>query len=123
MTADRITLAGMRFEGHLGAGSEERSGPQLVEVDLDVEADLSAAARSDVLADTVDYAPLIELTRRIVEGGTYALLERVAGAIAEGALAADPRIEALTVRVRKLAVPMDLDIDHAQVELRRDRLS
>ena len=118
---DRITLTGMRFEGHLGAGAEERALSQLVEVDLEVEADLSAAARSDSLEDSVDYAPLIELTRRTVEDGSFALLERLAGAIAEAVLAADARIEALTVRVRKLALPMDVDIDHAQVELRRER--
>jgi 7,8-dihydroneopterin aldolase/epimerase/oxygenase len=117
---DRITLTGMRCEGRLGVSPEERAFPQLVEVDLEIEADLASAADSDALADTIDYGPLAELTQRLVETGSYHLLEGLAGAIARGALeAAD--IHAVTVRVRKLAVPMDMDMDHAQVEIRRQR--
>ena len=118
---DRITLAGMRFECRLGVSEDERALPQLVEVDLEVEADLDAAARSDALGDTVDYGPLVERTGRVVESGSFSLLERLGGAIVKAAFEADPAIEAVTVRVRKLAVPMDVDMDHAQVELRRER--
>lgn len=118
---DRITLSSMRCEGRLGATEEERAFPQLVEVDLEVEADLAAASDSDALSDTVDYGPLVELTTRIVEGGSFRLLEGLAGAIARGALGASSKIRAVTVRVRKLAVPMDVDMDHAQVEIRRER--
>lgn len=120
---DRITLAGMRFEGRLGATEEERSMPQLVEVDVDIEADLSAAAASDALEDTVDYGPLVELAERTVQAGRFRLIEGMAGAIATACLSADAGIAAVTVRVRKLAVPMDVDMDHAQVELRRQRLA
>lgn len=122
---DRITLTGMRYEGRLGASDDERAWPQLVEVDLEVEASLWAAAGSDALDDTVDYGPLVELTARTVEAGSYKLLEALAGAIIERAFLLSPRIEAVTVRVRKLAVPLDVDMDHAQVELtrRRDSMS
>ena len=118
---DRITLSSMRFECLLGATEEERTFPQLVEIDLVLEADLSAAAASDALADTVDYGPLVALTEQIVEGGSYNLLEGLAGALATGVLQRSARVEAVTVRVRKLAVPMDVSIDHAEVELRRER--
>ena len=118
---DRITLSSMRFECLLGATEEERTFPQLVEIDLVLEADLSAAAVSDALADTVDYGPLVALTEQIVEGGSYNLLEGLAGALATGVLQRSARVEAVTVRVRKLAVPMDVSIDHAEVELRRER--
>jgi dihydroneopterin aldolase len=118
---DRITLSSMRLEGRLGVSEEERALPQLVEVDLEVEVDLSAASESDQLADTVDYGPLVETTTRTVEAGGYRLLEGLAGAIASGALASSGRIAAVTVRVRKLAVPLDIDMDHAQVEIRRER--
>jgi len=120
---DRIVLTGMRFEGRHGATEEERAFPQLLEVDLEVEADLDEAARTDALEDTIDYGPLVELTRRTVEGSSYHLLEAIAGAVAVAALAAAPSATAVTVRVRKLAVPLDVDMDHAQVELRRERAS
>ena len=118
---DRITLSSMRYEGLLGVSEEERALPQLVEIDLVVEADLSTAAASDALVDTVDYAPLVRLTERTVEGGAFRLLEGLAGALARDALALSPAIAAVTVRVRKLAVPMDVSMDHAEVEIRRQR--
>jgi 7,8-dihydroneopterin aldolase/epimerase/oxygenase len=118
---DRITLSGMRYEGRLGATDEERELPQLLEVDLEIELDLSAAAASDALEDTVDYGPLVELTAHAVETGSHKLLEALAGTIIEGALRSSPRIDAVIVRVRKLAVPLDADMDHAQVELQRRR--
>jgi dihydroneopterin aldolase len=118
---DRITLSSMRLEGYLGVSEEEQALPQLVEVDLEVETDLSAASESDALADTVDYGPLVESTIRTVENGSHRLLEGLAGAIARSALESSARIAAVTVRVRKLAVPMDVDMDHAEVEIRRER--
>lgn len=118
---DRITLSGIRCEGRLGATVDERSMPQLVEVDLEVEADLAAASETDALADTIDYVPLIEVIVRTVEQGSFALLEGLAGAIVREAMRASSHIDAITVRVRKLAVPLDADLDHAQVEIRRTR--
>jgi dihydroneopterin aldolase len=117
---DRILLQAMRFEGHLGAGDEERAYPQEIEVDLEVEADLAAAGASDDLTDTIDYGPLIELCRRVVEDGSFHLLEGIAAAITSAVLASS-RASAVTVRVRKLAVPVDADLDFAQVEIHRER--
>ncbi len=118
---DRITLSSMRYEGLIGASEEERIFPQMLEVDLEVEVDLTTASVSDALIDSVDYGLLVMLTERIVEGSTYTLLEGLAGAIASAALEVSPSIEAVTVRIRKLAVPMDVSMDHAQVEIRRER--
>lgn len=118
---DTITLAGMRFEGCHGVTDEERALPQLLEVDLEVRLDLEAAARTDDLDATVDYGPLIDIVRSVIEDGRQRLLEAVAGAILEGVLGADARTLGATVRVRKLAVPVDADLDFAQVTLSRER--
>ena len=42
---DTILLQGIRLEGRHGASDDERSLPQMLEVDLEVEADLRAAGR------------------------------------------------------------------------------
>jgi dihydroneopterin aldolase len=118
---DRITLSSMRYEGLIGATEEERLFPQMLEVDLVVEADLSAAAASDALGDTIDYGPLVALTERTVEGGRFTLLEGLAGRLASSVLDAAPAVAAVTVRVRKLAVPMDVSMDFAEVEIHRER--
>jgi len=118
--SDRITLSGMRFEGHHGVGEEERFLPQPIEVDLEVEADLSRAGRTDDVADTIDYGPLVALCAGVVERDSCRLLEAIAATIAERVLDTTPAL-AVTVRVRKLAVPLDADMDWAQIELRRER--
>lgn len=117
---DRITLQAMRFEGHHGVSEEERAFPQPLEVDLVVETDLSRAGRTDDVADTIDYGPLIGLVGGIVERGSFRLLEAIAATIADRVLDTTPA-SAVTVRVRKLAVPVDADLDWAQIELRRER--
>ena len=118
---DRISLRGMRFEGHHGVSDEERELPQLIEVDIELQADLAAAARSDALEDTIDYGPLVEIARSVVEDERCRLLEGIAGAIIGRILQDAPAATAVTVRVRKLAVPIDADIDHAEVTLSRER--
>ena len=117
---DRITLRGMQFAGIHGVGEEERAFPQLIEVDLEVETDLTRAAASDEVADTIDYGPLVAICREVVESGSQKLLEAIGGAIVSRVLDAT-RADAVTVRVRKLAVPIDVEMESAQVELRRER--
>jgi dihydroneopterin aldolase len=116
--SDTIRLAGMRFEGIHGVSKEERLLPQLLEVDLEVTADLSRAAASDALDDTLDYGELVDICRVVVEEGTQRLLEAVAGAITDEVLRR-PGVQAVTVRVRKPAVPIDVEMEYAEVELRR----
>jgi dihydroneopterin aldolase len=120
-SSGRIALRGMRFEGIHGVGEDERAYPQVIEVDLELEADLDGAARSDDLGETIDYGPLITLTRAVVSERSFRLLEGIAGALIDAVLAAAPAASAVTVRVRKLAVPVDADIDHAEVTIRRER--
>lgn len=116
--SDTILLQGMRFEGIHGVGAEERAEPQLLEVDLEVHLDLRPAATSDDLADTLDYGALVDIARRVVEEGDARLLEAIGGAIAAEVLAAH-QVQEVVVRVRKPAVPLDADLDFAQVEIRR----
>jgi dihydroneopterin aldolase len=118
---DRITLSAMRFEGTIGVSEDERELPQMLEIDMVVEADLAVASESDSLTDSVDSGQLVTLTERFVEGSRFTLLEGLAGALTAAALGASPAIAAVTVRVRKLAVPMDVSMDFAEVELRRER--
>ncbi|MEO7117549.1 MAG: dihydroneopterin aldolase [Candidatus Limnocylindrales bacterium] len=117
---DRIVLAGMRFEGRHGASEEERALEQLIEIDLEVGLDLAPAGRADDLSLTVDYGPLIETCRDIVEGRSFRLLEGIAEAIASAVLATRA-VGSVTVRVRKPAVPVDADLDYAAVEITRTR--
>lgn len=118
--SDRITLRGLRFLGRHGVELEERLEPQPFEVDLVLRGDLSAAAASDDLADTVDYSAVFTLVGEVVEGRSYRLIEALAGAIANAVLTAHP-IDDVEVRVRKPKAPLPGAFETVEVRLRRRR--
>ena len=118
--SDRITLRGMRFMGRHGVAPEERAEAQPFEVDLVLRLDLSRAAASDELADTVDYATVFVLARRIVEGRSFHLLEALAAAIADGVLATFP-VDEVEARVRKPKAPLPGAFETVEVRVRRQR--
>jgi dihydroneopterin aldolase len=120
---DRLSLLGMRFEARHGVHPWEKEHAQPFEVDLVLHANLAEAAARDSLDATVDYGPLFDLVRAIVEGPPRDLIETLAGAIARAALAAtDPHlVAAVEVRVRKPKAPIDGAFDTVEVALTRRR--
>jgi dihydroneopterin aldolase len=80
------------------------------------------ASASDRLSDTVDYAQVAESAAAVVSGDrSYELLEALADAVAVVVLAADTRIVAVTVGLRKLEPPMAADIATVGVRITRHR--
>ena len=68
--SDEIRLSGLRLETVLGVREDERTAPRAVVADVRLFLDLGPAARSDDLADTVDYAALADRLRaRARRGG------------------------------------------------------
>lgn len=118
---DVIELRGLRLVGLVGVLPEERVRPQPLEVDLDVEVDLTAAGISDALDDTVDYGALCALAQEVVGRGAPLLLERLAAELADAVLSADARIGAVEVAVRKLRPPVPQDLATSGVRVRRHR--
>jgi dihydroneopterin aldolase len=117
---DRIQLRGLRVVGICGALPEEQQRGQPFEVDLDVEADLAPAGRSDDLADTLDYGALAAAVEDLVSTGRFTLLEAMADRIAQQVLV-DPRAQAVTVTVRKLRPPVPQHLETSGVSIRRGR--
>jgi 7,8-dihydroneopterin aldolase/epimerase/oxygenase len=120
-TPDVIELRGLRLVGVVGVLPEERERAQPLEVDVDVEVDLTAAGLSDALGDTVDYGALCALLQDTVERARPELLERLAAQLADVVLGADDRIDAVVVGVRKLRPPVPQDLATSGVRLRRQR--
>jgi dihydroneopterin aldolase len=117
--SDRIELRGLRAMGVHGAFPEERRQAQPFEIDVDVEADLATAGRSDQLGDTVDYGDVAAAVERAVRGDPCHLLEALAERIAGEVKATDRRIRGVTVTVRKLRPPVPLDLASAGVRITR----
>ena len=123
MPTDRIILTGMQFYGFHGVNPEERTLGQPFVVDLEAELDLTAACNSDSLTDTVSYTHLYRLTRDVMEGEPFNLLEAAAGCIAGQILQQHQIVESVRVRVRKPRPPIRGSvIDSAAVEIYRTRI-
>jgi 7,8-dihydroneopterin aldolase/epimerase/oxygenase len=103
---DTIRLTGLTFYGYHGANPEETTLGQRFVVDATLTLDLSTAAQSDSLSDTVSYSAVYKLIRAEVEGTPSKLLEHLAGRIAQGLLALDDRIDRVSVCVAKPAAPI-----------------
>lgn len=113
---DVIALQGIRVKGKHGVDPREREHEQPFIVDLTLELDLSAAARSDDLRDTVNYAEIHARVVRTVRSRSFSLLERLADAIFETVFT-DHRITAAVVHIAK---PELLEGATPAVRLRRE---
>jgi len=109
----------MSFQGRHGVRPAEREQAQEFRVDIEVEADLAEAGRTDRLADTVDYTAVRAAARDVIEGESMKLLESLASAIA-GRVIAMPRVESVSVRVAKRPPSMQ-PIEAAAVRINRTR--
>jgi dihydroneopterin aldolase len=119
---DHVTVAirGLEVFGRHGVFPEERALGQRFVVDVEIALAGDAAARTDALSDTVDYAALSDAVAEIVGGEPVALLERLAGLIAERVLQ-EPLAMGVTVTVRKPHVALRHPVAETAVTLRRER--
>jgi dihydroneopterin aldolase len=119
---DRIEIRGIRLLGTHGVLPEERTRPQPFEVDADLVVSMVDAGSSDDLADTVDYADVVQRIAAVVGGATsFTLLEALAATAADQVLAVDSRVHAVTLTVRKLQPPLSADLSTVGVRITRSR--
>jgi len=118
--SDRIVLRGLTVHGRHGVFEHERANGQDFVVDVVLELDTSVAARTDALADTVDYGMLAHTVAAIVAGEPVRLLETLADRIAAECLD-DARVTRVEVSVHKPHAPIDLAFDDVVVTIVRGR--
>jgi dihydroneopterin aldolase len=120
IAASKIYLDDMHFYAYHGVMEQERLVGGEYSVSLIVEADLTEAARTDDVADTINYATLYELVKSEMAIPSK-LLEHVAGRIGRRAMETFEKITALTIKVTKINPPMGADSKGASVELKMIR--
>lgn len=100
LSMDKIYIRQLKLKAVIGVYPRERQARQTLVVDLALHTDLRAAARSDNLKDTLDYAALVKLIRQAATKSRFRLIETLAGHIARLCLRT-PRIAAVDVTVAK----------------------
>jgi len=102
---DCIHLTGIRCYGYTGYLQEEQVLGQWFEVDLTLWLDLAPSGESDNIADTLDYRSAIETVQQLVKTSKFALVEKLANAIADAILEL-AQVQQVQVRLSKLAAPI-----------------
>jgi dihydroneopterin aldolase len=118
--ADQLALRGITAFGRHGVLDSERRSGQLFRIDVVMDVDAAAAAASDDLSDTVDYASLAEAVKADVESGPVNLLETLAQRVAELCLRW-PAVQRVEVTVHKPEAPMSVPFDDVTMTVTRDR--
>jgi dihydroneopterin aldolase len=119
---DCIHLTGIRCYGYTGFLPEEKVLGQWFEVDVKLWLDLSQPAKTDNIEDTIDYRRTIGLIQNLVKTAKFALVERLAGAIADDILEHSDGINQVQVILSKSAAPIADFSGKISIELTRSKV-
>jgi len=120
MATDRISLRGLKVQANHGVFDFERANGQLFVVDVVAWLDLSPAALTDDLGQTVHYGELADEIHAVVAGEPVDLIETLAERVAQVVLA-HPPVESVEVTVHKPEAPLSLEFDDVAVTIVRGR--
>lgn len=100
---DKVLIEGLQILAFIGVYEWERQAPQKLLLDIEMSVDLRAAAASDDLQHTVDYAQIATDMAQIAESHQPKLLESLAGKMCDHILQ-HPLIANVTLKVSKPAI-------------------
>lgn len=101
---DAILIEGLKIETVVGCFAWERQILQPLLLDLVVQHDLQAAALSDDLVDTVNYAQICELCAEVIQTAKPKLIEHAAHLVLEKLFNEFEGIQTITLTIRKPAI-------------------
>ena len=119
--SDRIFIEGLSLHAYHGVMAHEAKVGQSFSIDLDLEIDLSAAARSDKVVDTVSYDKVVDCASKAFGAQRFRLIEAAAGKVADAILATFARVRSVKVTIHKPHAPIAATFSDVGVTLVRVR--
>lgn len=119
--SDTIFIKGLSMHAHHGVMRHEGKVGQRFVIDLLLTIDLKNASRSDKLADTIDYAKIVDVTSRAFSARNFRLVEAAGGAVADAVLREFPQVQSVRITVHKPHAPISAIFDDVGVILERSR--
>lgn len=119
--SDTIFVNGLVIHAYHGVLEHEQRVGQTFIVDLALELELSAASRSDKLADTISYQDVVSAAEQAFTGRRCRLVEAAAGAVADAVLKSFTRVTRVKVTVKKPHAPIAAVFENVGVTLVRTR--
>ena len=99
----KISIVDLGVLYRVGVPDEERVQPQRLLLTVEINFDFSAAARTDLIADTIDYFAVSQRLLSFGEGRSWKLIEKLATEICEMILS-EFKPESVTVEVKKFSI-------------------
>jgi len=104
MRKNKISIVDLEVFYRVGVPEAERAQPQRLLLTLELESDFSAAAKSDGIADTIDYYAVTQRLLKFGDGCEWKLIEKLAADLADMALAEFKPLS-VSVEVKKFIIP------------------
>ena len=101
---DKISIVDLEVFYRVGVPDAERAQPQRLLLSVVMESDFTAAAKSDGIADTIDYYAVTQRLLKFGEGREWKLIEKLASDIADAVLA-EFKPQSVSVEVKKFIIP------------------
>jgi dihydroneopterin aldolase len=118
---DRIFIKGLTLHAYHGVMPHEAKVGQSFSIDMLLDIDLSTAARSDKVADTVSYDKVVDCAKTAFSAQRFRLIEAAAGSVADAVLAEFPRVLSIEVTIHKPHAPIAATFSDVGVRLSRKR--
>ena len=116
--SDKLLISDLKVQARIGCSAAERLNSQQLSVSLYIKADLSKAARTKDLSDTINYLTLSEEVAAFAESKEWTLIEEFAAHVIDHVLMKYSRAEKVSVLVKKFVIK---DAAWVGVELKRSR--
>ncbi|MGA9778508.1 MAG: dihydroneopterin aldolase [Verrucomicrobiia bacterium] len=100
----KVSVVDLEVFYRVGVPAAERARPQRLLLTVEMDHDLSKAAKSDGIADTIDYFAVSQRLLKFGETRNWKLIEKLADDIADMILA-EFKPENVTVEVKKFPIP------------------
>lgn len=113
---EKIIVKGLRLKAYHGVNPEEKINGQMFELDITALIDAKSANVSDELGDTVSYAKIIKTARAVFTAESYNLIEYAANKVAKAIMEEYPKLESVTVLLKKPEAPISADFDYVAIE-------
>ena len=100
----QISIVDLEVFYRVGVPDSERAKPQRLLLTLELESDFSKAAKTDSIADTIDYFAVSQRLLKFGDGKSWKLIEKLAADVADMILS-EFKPQSVVVDVKKFIIP------------------
>lgn len=118
---DKITIKNLKLFAYHGVNPEEKENGQTFFLDIDYYLNMTKACHNDDLEDTVSYAKVVKVVRKVFCEQSYDLIERASQVVADAILDSFSEISRVDITLKKPEAPVSAEFDYMAVSISRER--